>query len=97
MDGGQFRVYGGRVERGGEYSPLIFYENRVGMCPPFILEKGFMTKRAYVTGNPEFADLGKRPSGWVLAHNNVARAVNTQHGQRGFRCFWIDPNWTKWR
>ena len=34
---------------------------------------------------------GKRPDGWVLAHNAVKASVNTKHGERGFRRFWCRP------
>ena len=39
---------------------------------------------------------GKRPLGWVLAHNNVRADVNTKHGERGFRRFWVQPG-EKWK
>ncbi len=38
----------------------------------------------------------RRPEGWVLAHNHVLRAVNTRHGERGFRRFWVVPDQEGW-
>jgi hypothetical protein len=42
------------------------------------------------------AFIGPCPPGWVLGHNNIARAVNTRHGQRGFLCFWIQADRKNW-
>lgn len=39
---------------------------------------------------------GKRPKGYVLAHNDVLHAKNTVHGQRGFRRFWLAPDQEGW-
>jgi hypothetical protein len=39
---------------------------------------------------------GRRPKGWILAHNPVRHDVDTQHGDRGFRAFYVPPNPEKW-
>jgi hypothetical protein len=36
---------------------------------------------------------GKRPKGYLLAHNHVMHTNATRHGTRGFRRFWIPPQW----
>jgi hypothetical protein len=39
----------------------------------------------------------KRPAeGWLLAHNHVRAAVDTRHGQNGFRWFWVPPDVEGW-
>ena len=48
-----------------------------------------MTKRTIIYG-------GRRPPGWVLAHNCVRRTVKTKHGENGFRRFWVPPA-EKWK
>jgi hypothetical protein len=39
---------------------------------------------------------GKRPAGWLLAHNHVSHDVDTRHGEGGFRQFWVAPS-ERWR
>ena len=35
--------------------------------------------------------------GWLLAHNSVRpAAVNTRHGENGFRQFWVSPPGDGW-
>jgi hypothetical protein len=36
---------------------------------------------------------GRKPKSYRLAHNHVMHTNNTQHGDRGFRRFWIPPQW----
>ena len=36
---------------------------------------------------------GKRPKSYRLAHNHVMHTAHTSHGERGFRRFWIPPQW----
>jgi hypothetical protein len=36
---------------------------------------------------------GRRPKGFLLAHNSVAHDKDTPHGECGFRRFWIPPQW----
>ena len=39
---------------------------------------------------------GKRPAGWLLAHNHVSHDVDTRHGEGGFHRFWVMPS-ERWR
>jgi hypothetical protein len=36
---------------------------------------------------------GRRPKSYRLAHNHVMHTDVTRHGERGFRRFWIPPQW----
>jgi hypothetical protein len=36
---------------------------------------------------------GKIPKDYLLAHNQVAHTAKTTNGVRGFRYFWIPPEW----
>jgi hypothetical protein len=36
---------------------------------------------------------GRKPKSYRLAHNHIMHTANTQHGERGFRRFWIPPQW----
>ena len=36
---------------------------------------------------------GRRPKSYQLAHNHVTHVDWTPHGERGFRRFWIPPQW----
>jgi hypothetical protein len=40
---------------------------------------------------------GRRPRGWVFAHNRVSHSVSTPQGARGFRAFYVPPSsdWVK--
>jgi hypothetical protein len=36
---------------------------------------------------------GRKPKSYLPAHNHVAHVPGTSHGERGFRRFWIPPEW----
>jgi len=36
---------------------------------------------------------GRKPKSYLPAHNHVAHVPGFQHGQNGFRRFWIPPEW----
>jgi hypothetical protein len=36
---------------------------------------------------------GRKPKSYKLAHNHVMHTDVTTHGERGFRRFWIPPQW----
>jgi hypothetical protein len=36
---------------------------------------------------------GRKPKSYRLAHNHVMHTNQTFHGERGFRRFWIPPQW----
>jgi hypothetical protein len=36
---------------------------------------------------------GRRPKTYLPAHNHVMHTPTTSHGERGFRRFWIPPQW----
>jgi hypothetical protein len=36
---------------------------------------------------------GRRPKDYALAHNHIMHTTATIHGERGFRRFWIPPQW----
>jgi hypothetical protein len=36
---------------------------------------------------------GRRPKSYRLAHNHIMHTADTPHGERGFRRFWIPPQW----
>src|SRR5262245_40135651 len=36
---------------------------------------------------------GRVPKGYLPAHNHVQHTPETHHGERGFRRFWIPPQW----
>jgi hypothetical protein len=36
---------------------------------------------------------GRKPKSYRLAHNHVMHTDVTPHGERGFRRFWIPPQW----
>jgi hypothetical protein len=36
---------------------------------------------------------GRKPKSYRLAHNHVSHTAHTLHGERGFRRFWIPPQW----
>jgi hypothetical protein len=36
---------------------------------------------------------GRKPDDYLPAHNHVTHADCTGHGERGFRRFWIPPEW----
>jgi hypothetical protein len=43
----------------------------------------------------EFSQIygGRKPKSYKLAHNHIAHTDLTRHGERGFRRFWIPPQW----
>jgi hypothetical protein len=43
----------------------------------------------------KYGPRGLRPSGRILAHNHVRRAVNMPHGRNGFRCWYDWPPGSK--
>lgn len=45
-----------------------------------------MSKRRQLYG-------GRVPKDYLPAHNHVKHVPNTSHGERGFRRFWIPPQW----
>jgi len=47
------------------------------------------------TGKRELHQLygGRKPKSYLLAHNHVMHTNETHHGERGFRRFWIPPQW----
>jgi len=36
---------------------------------------------------------GRKPKSYRLAHNHIMHDDTTPHGERGFRRFWIPPQW----
>ena len=36
---------------------------------------------------------GRKPKSYRLAHNHIMHTAHTVHGDRGFRRFWIPPQW----
>jgi hypothetical protein len=36
---------------------------------------------------------GRKPKSYRLAHNFISHTDATRHGERGFRRFWIPPQW----
>jgi hypothetical protein len=36
---------------------------------------------------------GRKPKSYKLAHNHIMHVGDTFHGERGFRRFWIPPQW----
>jgi hypothetical protein len=36
---------------------------------------------------------GRKPKDYLLAHNHIMHTAHTTHGERGFRRFWIPPQW----
>jgi hypothetical protein len=36
---------------------------------------------------------GRKPKSYRLAHNHIMHTNATSHGDRGFRRFWIPPQW----
>jgi hypothetical protein len=36
---------------------------------------------------------GRKPKSYLPAHNHIAHVPGTGHGERGFRRFWIPPQW----
>jgi hypothetical protein len=38
---------------------------------------------------------GRKPKSYRLAHNHIMHTDCTGHGERGFRRFWIPPQWIR--
>jgi hypothetical protein len=38
---------------------------------------------------------GRKPKDYLPAHNHITHTDCTVHGERGFRRFWIPPEWVK--